>query len=111
MRFFGIKKNNTFRSHRMQRTRITYPKADQQRINRAEKRCDMRVKPGMSKYKYQKEFERVLDAVGKYRNLTYRDFHLQPAEQQSEVYHKWVELIRTAARIQRDAVGSDSDDD
>jgi hypothetical protein len=95
----------------MERTRITYNKKDQQRMNTAEKRCNMRVRPGMSKYKYEKEFERVLDAVMKYRYLTYRDFHLQPVEQQSEVYHKWIELIRTAARIQRDAVGSDSDDD
>jgi hypothetical protein len=88
MRFFGIKKNNTFRSHRMQRTRITYSKADQQRINIAEKRCDMRVKPGMSKYKYQKEFERVLDAVGKYRNLNIP--HLQLNDQQLEFYFKLV---------------------
>jgi hypothetical protein len=50
--------------------RRPYTKAFERRIKTAEKACEMRVKPGMSLPQYQKEFERVCQAVGKYKDLT-----------------------------------------
>jgi hypothetical protein len=61
----------------------------------------MRVKPGMSLPKYQKEFDRVLGAVDKYREMM-KDPR-KPAEQQLEDYHNWVQKIRKAKRIQMEA--------
>jgi hypothetical protein len=61
---------------------------------------------------YQTEFERVCQAVGKYKDLTFEPN--KPAEQQLEDYHNWVGKIRKAGKIQMDAenlVGSDNDDD
>jgi hypothetical protein len=83
----------------------------ERRIKKAEKDCEMRVKPGMSLPKYQKEFDRVLGAVDKYREMMKNP--RKPAEQQLEDYHNWVQKIRKAKKIQMEAknlVGSEIDE-
>jgi hypothetical protein len=73
----------------------------ERRIKKAEKDCEMHVKPGMSFPKLKTEFDRAIEAVWKCWEMM-RNPSL-PVEQQMENYHNCVEKIRKATEIHVEA--------